>query len=73
MPKDARLIIGVLDHGIPSEFDSSENFRAGVTEVTRERDVNLLYFEAGMLQDPLGFESQINLLYDLVSPENAPA
>ncbi len=41
----------------------------GVVDMAREQDVNLICFHGGSLRSPHEFESQANVLYDLVSAE----
>ncbi len=41
----------------------------GVVDMAREQDANLICFHGGALHSPHEFESQANVLYDLVSAE----
>ena len=41
----------------------------GVVDMAREQDVNLICFHGGSLHSPHEFESQANVLYDLVNAE----
>jgi PAS domain S-box-containing protein len=41
----------------------------GVREAVWEHGANLIYFSGGLLRDPRGFNTQANVLYDLVDEE----
>jgi DNA-binding LacI/PurR family transcriptional regulator/anti-anti-sigma regulatory factor len=60
-----RPTIGFLGYG-PSE-PLNATVWAGIADVARERDVNLINFPGNPLQSRRGFEAQANVLYDLVS------
>ena len=64
--RQTRHTIGLLGHGVTgTDYILNE-----VLEVARERGVNLLYFEGGMLHSPLGFEEQSNIVYELIHKES---
>ena len=64
--REARHTIGLLGHGVTgTDYILNE-----VLEVARERGVNLLYFEGGMLHSPLDFEEQSNIIYTLIHQES---
>jgi DNA-binding LacI/PurR family transcriptional regulator/GAF domain-containing protein len=66
--KHGRPTIGLL---IGEDTDSvSWNVWQGVNDVAQERDANLICFVGGSLQTPIPFETNANVLYDLVGPEN---
>jgi DNA-binding LacI/PurR family transcriptional regulator len=54
--------IGLLVHNLA--FD----LRLGVEDVTRREGANLICFPGGIVQDPLGFNAQANILYNLIDP-----
>ena len=62
-----RPTIGLLTRGVSNEIGAS--FLAGVSDVVRARDVNLITFAGGSLRFPHGFEAQGNILYEMVDPE----
>jgi diguanylate cyclase (GGDEF)-like protein/PAS domain S-box-containing protein len=49
--------------------DPSQPQWSGVVDAARKHDVNLVCFAGRNLHSPIGFESQANILYDLVSAE----
>ncbi|MBN1811475.1 MAG: substrate-binding domain-containing protein [Anaerolineae bacterium] len=66
--KRVRPTIGLL---IGEDTDSvSWTVWQGVNDVARERDANLICFVGGSLHTPVAFETNANVLYDLVGPEN---
>jgi len=66
--QDGRPTIGLLINELVLPYEST--VWPGVADVAQERDVNLICFAGGRLRSPYGFESQRNLLYDLVNAEN---
>jgi len=57
------LLMGLLNE------TSWASIWSGVADLARERDVNLICFTGGMLEDTVGFQEQANVLYDLVDVE----
>jgi DNA-binding LacI/PurR family transcriptional regulator/GAF domain-containing protein len=66
--QNGRPTIGVLTHGAGDP--NSNAIWAGVADIARERDVNLICFPAQPLSSPHGFDAQANVLYDLARAEN---
>lgn len=52
--------LGLLVHSL--SFD----LRLGVEDFARENNANVICFPGGIVRDPLGFNSQANILYDLL-------
>jgi signal transduction histidine kinase/DNA-binding LacI/PurR family transcriptional regulator len=65
--KNTRPTIGLLTSSI--SFDYLPLGLQGVIDTTRKRDVNLLCFVGGLLRSPQAFDSQSNILYDLIDAE----
>jgi len=59
--RKGRPTIGLLIRGV-----CGAPMWAGVADVARERDINLLVAAGGILQSPYGFEAQSNMIYDLI-------
>jgi PAS domain S-box-containing protein len=66
-----RYTIGLLTDILAGSY-AAEMARAA-EELTRAEDINLLSFSGGILDDPNGFWSEANAIYDLVDPENVDA
>lgn len=68
-----RPVLGILVN-INSILDSYQlTIWKGVRDAARESGVRLVSFSGGVLDSPYGFESQNNVVYDLVAPENVDA
>ena len=67
-PQNSRPTIGLLTYSIRSPI--AQDLWAGVSDAAREQDVNLLCIAGGVLELGLYFQSQANVLYDLVNAEN---
>lgn len=65
----ARPTIGLLSHSIGGDPNTYPLW-AGVYEVAREREVNLVCFPGRPLRSTIGFDAQANVLYDLVDAQN---
>jgi DNA-binding LacI/PurR family transcriptional regulator/PAS domain-containing protein len=65
--KDNKPTIGLL-MGLLNET-SWTSIWSGVADMARERDINLICFTGGMLEDTVGFQKQANVLYDLIDVE----
>jgi sigma-B regulation protein RsbU (phosphoserine phosphatase) len=66
-PQNARPTIGVLIDRLEDPYEAA--LLSGISDVARERDVNLISFVGGWLCSPHGFEVQRNIVYDLVDAE----
>lgn len=66
--RDTRPTIALITDQVVYEYQT--DIATGVLEAARERDVNLLCFIGGRLGTSDGFESQGNVIYDLVSTES---
>ncbi len=66
--RDTRPTIALITDQLVYEYQA--DIATSVIEAARERDVNLLCFVGGRLGVPAGFESQGNVIYDLVSAES---
>ena len=67
-PRIRRPTIGLLI-GRLGDIGYAAQVWPGVADVAEERDVNLICFVGGTLQALHEFDSQRNVIYDLVSPE----
>ncbi|MEN9355613.1 MAG: hypothetical protein RL318_2938, partial [Fibrobacterota bacterium] len=68
-----RPVLGILVN-INSVLDSYQlTIWKGVRDAAREAGVRLVSFSGGVLDSPYGFESQNNIIYELVGPENVDA
>ena len=65
--RNRRLTIGYLPVSIGS---LGQPMLAGMVDVARERDVNLICFPGGSLLDPAGYWAQHNIVYELANAEN---
>ena len=70
LPKK-RYTIGLLTDIVAGSY-AADIVRAA-EEFTRAEDINLLNFSGGILDNPNGFWSEANTIYDLVAPENVDA
>jgi DNA-binding LacI/PurR family transcriptional regulator/signal transduction histidine kinase len=66
--KNKRLTIGLITDWIEQRYQAS--IYAGIADVLREKDINLLSFVIGSLNEPYEFIAQSNLISHLVSSEN---
>ncbi|HDQ73987.1 MAG TPA: GAF domain-containing protein [Chloroflexi bacterium] len=66
-PRNGRPTIGLLIAGIEVQYNY--DLWAGVNDLTRERDVNLLSFIGRPISSPVEFDAQANVLYDLLSED----
>jgi DNA-binding LacI/PurR family transcriptional regulator len=64
---DWRLTIGFVSGHIRGGL--TRTVWQGVVDAAREREANVICFPARPLDTPFGFESQGNVLYDLVNPD----
>jgi DNA-binding LacI/PurR family transcriptional regulator len=67
-PADGYPTIGLLTARVSDELGAT--FWDGALDAAREYGANLLAFAGGILRSPHGFDSQANILYDLVCAEN---
>jgi PAS domain S-box-containing protein len=67
-PRTRRPTIGLLI-GRLGDIGYAAQVWPGVADVAEERDVNLICFVGGTLRAPHEFDTQRNVVYDLVSPE----
>jgi DNA-binding LacI/PurR family transcriptional regulator/anti-anti-sigma regulatory factor len=67
-PKNSHPTVGLLTYGATDP--NSHALWSWVDSVTRKHGANLVCFPANPLRSPRGFESQANVLYDLVGAEN---
>lgn len=65
--RNARPTIGYL---APAIHDASQPQWLGIVDAARERDVNLICFPGASWRAPMGFQSQANVLYDLVAQDS---
>lgn len=63
-----RLTIGMLVDWIDDQYQLDLLY--GITDLAKEKDINLLCFEGGVIHAKNEFEAGRNKVYDLVSPEN---
>jgi len=66
--RNQRPTIGCLTPTISD--DNGQTLWLGLTDIARQRDVNLMCFPGGWLSDPRGFQAQANVLYELVNVQN---
>jgi PAS domain S-box-containing protein len=67
--RNPRPTIGLLLDWLEDRYQIA--ILSGVADTARDNDVNLLCFVGGRLRSPYAFDAQRNVLYDLVSRENA--
>lgn len=68
-----RPVLGILVN-INSVLDSYQlTIWKGVRDAAHDAGVRLVSFSGGVLDSPYGFESQNNVVYDLIGPENVDA
>jgi DNA-binding LacI/PurR family transcriptional regulator/signal transduction histidine kinase len=65
----ARRTLGLLVDWI--DYDYQNAVFCGVADAAKDHDVNLLCFTGGVLDSPVRFGAQRNLIYDLAGPESA--
>jgi DNA-binding LacI/PurR family transcriptional regulator/anti-anti-sigma regulatory factor len=65
--RNSHPTIGLLTYGVGDP--NNQPLWSGVEDVVQEQGMNLICFPGNPLQSSQGFESQANVLYDLVSPE----
>jgi len=66
-PRNPRPTIGLLTYGVGDP--NNQSLWSGVEDVVQQQGTNLVCFPGNPIQSSQGFESQANVLYDLVSPE----
>jgi DNA-binding LacI/PurR family transcriptional regulator/signal transduction histidine kinase len=66
--KRKRITIGLLTDWIEQRYQAS--VYAGIVDVIKEKEINLLSFVIGSLREPYEYISQRNVIADLVGPEN---
>ncbi len=66
LPGDRRLTIAMLTSRLDRGFHRAAWL--GVADAARERDLNIICFDGGVLRSPDGFATQANAVYDLVNP-----
>ena len=64
---NSRPTIGLTIYGLDNSINIS--LWCGVIDAAKAYDVNVISFMARDLDSPLGFQSQANVLFDLVSPD----
>ena len=60
--------IGVLASTLLDE--NGRELWYGLVDLPKERGFNTLYFAGGWLKDPNGYDSQSNIIYDLIDKQN---
>lgn len=60
--------IGVLASTLLDE--NGRDLWYGLVDLPKERGFNTLYFAGGWLKDPNGYDSQSNIIYDLIDKQN---
>ncbi len=66
--RNARPTIGLLTDWLEQGYEAT--IYAGVASKAQEQDANLVCFVGGGLNEPYGFITQRNAIYDLVGEEN---
>ncbi len=67
-PKGNRFTIGMLVDWIDDQYQLDLLY--GIADLAKEKDVNLLCFEGGMIHPQNEFDAIRNKVYDLVIPDN---
>jgi DNA-binding LacI/PurR family transcriptional regulator/signal transduction histidine kinase len=66
--KRKRITIGLLTDWIEQRYQAS--VYAGIVDVIKEKEINLLSFVIGSLREPYEYIAQRNVIADLAGPEN---